>query len=109
HDDCPLCVTHHDNTQDDTDCCDEDGCEQSDATLGGCQNVKVEAKKTTEEHLPGNEKTNLLKIFPQELVAFVVAWIADFPRDSHTLPLANNSPPSLSAVPLFIQHCTYRI
>lgn len=117
HEDCPLCLTHHGSEKKDTICCtdgsnsDDDSnasCDTDRAGYAHCQNVKVEAKKTTEEHLPSVDK-KLAKIYPLELLVFTLAYVIDLPLNiRHAVQTADDGPPN-TAVPLFIQHCTYRI
>lgn len=110
HEDCSLCRTHHEKEQEKgKGCCTDDRCGSAeDAAHGHCQNVKVEAKKTTEEHLPSADK-KLAKIYPLELLVFTLAYVIDLPLDTHsTVRTADGAPPNVT-VPLFIQHCTYRI
>lgn len=110
HESCPLCLPHQENEKDTAGCGghSENGCETNQAGHGHCQNVKVEAKKITEEHLPGGAK-KLAKIYPLELLVFTLTYAIDLPSDiHHSTQTVNDSPPNV-AVPLFIQHCTYRI
>lgn len=101
HEDCPLCQTGCGDAAD-------NGCDTNKAGHGHCQNLKVEAKKTTEEHLPSADK-KLAKIYPLELLVFTLAYVIDLPLDTHsTIRTADGAPPNVT-VPLFIQHCTYRI
>lgn len=108
--DCPMCVvqekplkpygSHHQLNH---------ACNQETPAHDKCYNVKVELKKTTEKHIINGEKGNFAKVYPLELVVFSLLGIfggaTDLQRnerdDGYTWP-----PP---AVPLFIQHCTYRI
>ena len=108
HADCPLCIKHHDSEKEG--CCTTDSCDYDTATTDHkCQNVKVELKKTTEEHITSMDKNNLPKVYPLELLVFTIidlvgptiAEHASFGIDYPTL--------SQSTVPLFIRHCTYRI
>lgn len=107
--DCPMCITH-DKPATDTDDA-RHGCEEEHAgnTHDGCYDVKVALKKTTEEHVASVEKS-VFKICPLDLVVFSLIGIAPTPDNLITTAVVNNhslSPPA--TVPLFIQHCTYRI
>ncbi len=111
-DDCPLCVAH---SKQEKDCCTEDiptdtanSCHVGDDMPGHCQDVKVEAKRTTADHLPGGEK-NIAKIYPLELLAFTLAGLVEVPaRSLDTSQTVADAPPR-ATIPLFIQHCIYRI
>lgn len=109
--DCSLCFTHHKKKTEDPVCCTDEGndrCAIDQAGHGHCQTVKVDAKKTTEEHLPGAD-TKPAKIYPLELLAFTLAYVINLPLDTdYAIKTADDAPPN-TAVPLFIQHCTYRI
>jgi hypothetical protein len=110
HSDCSFCVTEHKQEKDNPTCCTDDrddGCTNNLAKSGHCQDVKVEAKKTTEEHLPTADKKST-KIYPLELLVFTLAYMADLPLDTPVIQTSDAGPPNV-AVPLFIQHCTYRI
>ncbi|WP_079716789.1 hypothetical protein [Parapedobacter luteus] len=108
HQDCPLCLTHDEKKEADAACCGDDSCDNDPAAHPHCQHVKVEAKKTTEEHLPGGDK-NVLKIHPLELLVFTLVHINDLPPEfHHSVRTIDEAPPHVT-VPLFIQHCTYRI
>ncbi len=106
HDSCALC-TKHDDKNEDAACCNKDRCEQDSGTHRGCQDIKVEAKKTTEEHLVGDK--NFTKIHPVELLVFLLVNFIDQPIDNHSAFYLRNTGPPLATIPLFIQHCTYRI
>lgn len=107
-DDCSLCVTHHEPVKTEDNQIDQ-GCHQTTATNDPCYSVKVELKKTTEEHLASSDKNNIPKIYPLELVVFSLIGTIDFAA-KQPVAFANNgrAAPPLS-VPLFIQHCTYLI
>ncbi|WP_143072813.1 hypothetical protein [Parapedobacter indicus] len=110
-DDCPLCLTHHEKEKEAITCCTDDSndsCTINQAGHGHCQNVKIEAKKTTEEHLPSAYK-KLTKIYPLELLVFTLAYVIDLPLNIHDAARAVNHGPPDALIPLFIQHCTYRI
>lgn len=113
HDDCPLCLKHHaaegkPAQQPSKTCCTENSCVIDDAPKGSCQNVKVDAKKTTTDHLTNADKKSP-KIQPLELLVFTLIHVLDLPLDTHALtPSATDSPPD-ETTPLFIQHCTYLI
>jgi hypothetical protein len=106
-DDCPLCPKHHQNKKN-TACSSDESCEIGLRKSNHCQDVKVDAKKTTGEHLPGSDK-NLAKIYPLGLPVFTLIGFLDLPlADRHTAP-ETDDPPRIGVKPLFIQHCTYRI
>jgi len=110
-DDCSLCLTHHEKKNEDIACCidtNNKGCEVNQSEHGHCQNIKVEAKKTTEEHLPSADK-KLAKVYPLELLVFALAHVINPQLDTfHAIQMADGGPPN-TTIPLFIQHCTYRI
>lgn len=107
HEDCALCLSHHEKK----DHPDSDH-PHHDAPDGlahnHCQDIQVDAPKTTGDHLPSSDK-NLLKIQSLELFVFTLIRLADFPQANHTIAETTNAPPRGGTTPLFIQHCTYRI
>lgn len=109
HDDanCPLCLKKTAKKKR-APCCTNDHCGKDQSARGHCHSVKIEAKKTTEAHLAGSGK-NLAKIYPLELLVFTFAHLIGLPSDvRYTVQTADGGPPDIP-VPLFIQHCTYRI
>ena len=107
-DDCTLCLTHHE-TKKNTGCHSSQQHDTADIqSHNHCQDIQVDAQKTTGDHLPGSDK-NLLKIQSLELLVFTLVRISDFPLDSHAVAETANAPPLAATIPLFIQHCTYRI
>ncbi len=113
HDDCPLCLKQHadkkkQTQQTEKSCCTDDSCEVGETAKGGCQNLKVDAKKTTADHLTGADKKTP-KIQPMELLVFTVIHLMDLQTQAHALaPIATDSPPG-EITPLFIKHCSYLI
>src|SRR5690606_4283778 len=77
HDACTLCLSHHESS-------DHPGCDPThDHGVDGqspshCQDIQVDAQKTTGDHLPSSDK-NLLKIQSLELFVFTLIHLADFP------------------------------
>lgn len=112
HDDCPLCTKHDDHHEPPTtsDCCDKTSCDVDSPSLGGCKNLKIEAKKTTEEHIASGQKIVIPKLYPLELAVFTAIHFLDSTVISiRSLAPVPDADIPLAAVPLFIQHCTYRI
>ncbi len=108
HADCALCVKHHSNEQ--QGCCTSDSCDHdSTASDHQCQNLKVELKKTTEEHTINIDNKIFPKIFPVELMVFTLIDLLGPLVDSHALHDIPQHTLSHSSVPIFIRHCTYRI
>lgn len=107
-DDCPLCVTHHEPPKTEDRGVDP-GCHQPTTTNDQCYSVKVELKKTTEEHLASSDKNNLPKTYPLELIAFSLIGIADFPWSQPVVHLHDEQVAHPPGVPLFVQYCTYLI
>ncbi len=106
-DDCPLCLKHHEN-QKHADCSGMESCDIDQQSHNHCQNVKVDAQKTTGEHLPGSDK-NPVKIYPLELLVFTLVRFIDLPLDVRHTAHATEVPSLTGAIPLFVQYCTYRI
>ena len=106
-DDCVHCVDHHE-TRDHPTCHQSDHCNADVQSHNHCQYIEVKAQKTTAEHLPGSDK-NLLKIHSAELSVFSPVRISDFPADRHLTARPTPEPAVVGSIPLFIQHCTYRI
>lgn len=107
--DCALCLMHHGEENKAATCCTDDAsnsCDVTPAENGHCQDITVDAKKTTEEHLPPADK-KLTNLYPLGLLAFTL--VVNLPSETrHAVRLTDDIPPNV-AVPLFIQHCTYRI
>ena len=106
-DDCPMCLKHHENNTH-TDHHSGESCNIDQQSPGHCQDVKVDAKKITEEHLRSTDK-NPVKIFPLESLVFTLVSFIDFPLDGRHTIQTTDDPLLVGAIPLFIQHCTYRI
>lgn len=108
HADCPLCIKHHNSEKEG--CCTADSCDYDTTTTDHkCQNVKVELKKTTEEHITSIDKNNLSKVYPLELLVFtIIDWVGPTIAEHQSIDI-DHPTLSQSAVPLFIRHCTYRI
>lgn len=106
--DCTLCLQHEAEPSDDCHSGEQLPCTDDTPSRDHCQDVQVDAQKTTGDHLPGSDKS-LLKIQSLELPVFVLAYITDFQPYRHTAPQTENAPPPGETTPLFIQHCTYRI
>ncbi len=107
HDECSGCLNHHES-KDHPDCDTTQHCTTDAQTHDHCQDIQVDAQKTTGEHLPGTDK-NLLKIQSLELLVFTLVYVADFPLDNYTPAESAHAPPHAGTTPLFIRHCTYRI
>ncbi|WP_353126523.1 hypothetical protein [Parapedobacter pyrenivorans] len=107
HDDCPLCLAHQDKKKAE-DCNSSEHCATDQQSQSHCKSVKVDAQKTTGDHLPANDK-NLAKIYPAELLAFALVSFVGFPLDIHHSVQAMDAPPPAGAIPLFVRHCTYLI
>jgi len=107
HGDCKLCLNHHEN-KDHPDCDSNQHCTSDVPSHNHCQDIQVDAQKTTGDHLPGSDK-NLLKIQSLDLLVFTLIRVAGFPLNSYTMAETANGPPLVAATPLFIRHCTYRI
>lgn len=107
HDDCTLCLNHHES-KDHPACDDSRHCAADVQSHDHCQDIQIDAQKTTGDHLPSNDK-NLLKIQSLELLVFTLIRIADFPLGSHHTAETTITPPLAGTTPLFIRHCTYRI
>lgn len=108
--DCPMCAVHEKPTKfDEAPHQMNHACSQETPAHDKCYNVKVAFKKTTEKHIINGEKGNFAKIYPLELVVFSLLGIFDGATDLqlNELDAGYTWPPP--AVPLFIQHCTYRI
>lgn len=107
HDDCKLCRNHHQNNahpnNDGSQHCASDI--QSD---NHCQDIRVDAQKTTGDHLASGDK-NLLKIQSLDLPVFTLIRMAGLPTATNATTETANAPPLAPAIPLFIQHCTFRI
>ena len=108
HDDCTLCLNHHENKDHTSDCDDSRHCAADVQSHNHCQDIQVDAQKTTGDHLPSSDK-NLLKIQSLELLVFTLVHLAGFPLDSYSVAETANAPPNTGSTPLFIRHCTYRI
>ncbi|MEC3881441.1 hypothetical protein [Parapedobacter sp. 10938] len=108
HDDCTLCLNHHKKKNHTTDCNDSQHCAADVQSHNHCQDIQVDAQKTTGDHLPSSDK-NLLKIQSLELLVFSLVRIANFPLENTTAVEMANSPPRVESTPLFIRLCTYRI
>jgi len=108
-DSCPLCLTHNEKKKEKAgDCCGEDPCGDHHGIHSSCQHVTIDAQETTGDHLPSSDK-NPVKIYPLQLLAFAVAYFNTLPTDTLQVPqFVGNAPPG-ATIPLFIQHCTYRI
>lgn len=107
HDDCTLCQNHHEY-KDDPAGDKSPHCTTDVQSRDHCQDIQINARKTTGDHLPSSDK-NLLKIQSLELLVFTLIRIVEFPLDiHHAAELASTSPPA-GTTPLFIRHCTYRI
>lgn len=112
-DECSLCLNHHENKnqhegKEQSDCASQQHCAADMPSQNHCQDIQVDAQKTTADHLPSSDK-NLLKIQSLELLVFTLVYIVDVPLDSHRVAQTANAPPLAATTPLFIQHCTYRI
>jgi|SRR5690606_1926501 len=83
-------------------------CDQTTG-YGECNSVKVELKTTSEKHLLSSESCKLTKIYPTSLVAFSIIGLLDTADDYDPLHFEIVGSPPPPAVPLFVQHCTYRI
>ena len=95
--------------QDTVSCCmdsNENSCDHFQARH--CKDVKIEAKKTTAEHLPSTDH-KLLKIYPFERWTSLLNVVGDPLPDSYLTFWVIDAPPEPTATPLFIRHCTYRI
>ena len=106
-DDCPLCLKHHENKKH-ADCTGMESCDVDQQSHSHCQSVKVDTQKTTGEHLPGGDK-NPVKIYPLEMLMFTLVRFVGLPLDVRHTAQATEAPPLIGAIPLFVQHCTYRI
>ncbi len=107
HDRCTLCPNHNESNEH-TDCDSSQHCAADVQSHDHCQDIQVDAQKTTGDHLPSSDK-NLLKIQSLELLVFTLIRVADFPLDSYTVAEVANALPHTGTTPLFIRHCTYRI
>lgn len=108
HDNCTLCLNHHENKDHTSDCDDSQHCAADVQSHNHCQDIHVDAQKTTGDHLPSSDK-NVLKIQSLELLVFTLIHVVSSPPDNHTLAYAANSPPHTKSTPLFVRYCTYRI
>ncbi|MGK6352127.1 hypothetical protein [Parapedobacter sp. DT-150] len=106
--DCPLCLKHDEKQKDNRTCGDDNSCKTDGTTHGHCKNIKLEAKKTTEEHLPSGHQT-AAKIYPLELLVITLAHLIPAPLDIGHAPHLVATGLQEASIPLFIQHCTYRI
>lgn len=107
HEDCTLCLNHHQNDAH-SDCVDTQHCINDAPSHDHCQDIQVDAQKTTGEHLPSSDK-NLLKIQSLELLVFTLVQASVFPIDNHHAAEPTITAPHAETTPLFIRHCTYRI
>ncbi len=105
--DCTLCLNHHESKEH-PNCNSSQHCTTDVQSHDHCQDVQVDAQKTTGDHLPSSDK-NLLKIQSLELLVFTLVHMASLPFDSHIQAETANAPPRVATTPLFIRHCTYRI
>ena len=105
--DCTLCLNHHES-KDYPGCDNSQRCTADVQAHSHCQDIQIDAQKTTGDHLPSSDK-NLLKIQSLELLVFTLIRIADFPLGSHHTAETAIAPPLAGTTPLFIRHCTYRI
>ena len=73
-----------------------------------CFDVKVPLKKTTETHIASTDKQVSMG-YPLELIVFSLMTMLPTPESQAVVFPTDfdTSPPS--GIPLFIQHCTYRI
>lgn len=105
--DCALCLSHN-KVEDHSSCDSNPYCADDSQSHHHCQDIQVDAQKTTGDHLPSSDK-NLLKIQSLELPVLTLIRVTAAPLENLRTVEAIAGTLLTETTPLFIRHCTYRI